>query len=635
MSGNEIDFAGINRKALAMLPELLPEWLPGGRIVGDEYSVCNPRRADRHPGSFMVNLRSGIWCDFIPGGASGSDPVSLYAYLNDIRQGEAAQRVGHRVGIERANGAHYNFDAAEQKKTPIIPVPEGVPPCNWRHPQHGEPVARWAYRNADGQLLGYAARVEWIENGKPKKNILPITWCRTDHSTGHYFSWRQKGIPAPRPLYRLPELLASPGAPVVVCEGEKKADRVPDLFPGYVGTTTMHGSKAPHKSDWMPLANRNVVFWPDHDQAGDDYAKAAAFLASAAGASSIRAVALPASFPEGWDIADPLPEGVTVEMLQEMVATAPAWTIPNAADIEIITIETVKAAAGALTHQSGIAEIAAVIGQLAAVRPDPLGKSSVLDTIKLNTAQKAHVLRDTLKIAKRELAGKSRAVERGRSWVAKCQLFENGEPKPNLFNLSLALREDPEWRDVLALNKFTGWITLRKAPPWEDAAKFKERHWTDADERQATIWLQNAGIQNAFSKAVFEAVTTVAEENPFHPVHDFLDSLVWDKIPRLDDWLIRYLGVHSAGNPENLMERELKHWEDIYRYVQTIGPCFLISAVARIYTPGCKADCVLILLGAQEILKSSALQALFDPWFTDEIADFGSKDAAMQIQGIG
>jgi predicted P-loop ATPase len=54
--------------------------------------------------------------------------------------------------------------------------------------------------------------------------------------------------------------------------------------------------------------------------------------------------------------------------------------------------------------------------------------------------------------------------------------------------------------------------------------------------------------------------------------------------------------------------------------------------VARIMKPGCKADCVPILEGAQGKGKSSAIEILFRPWFSDDIAELGSKDAAMQIR---
>jgi predicted P-loop ATPase len=56
--------------------------------------------------------------------------------------------------------------------------------------------------------------------------------------------------------------------------------------------------------------------------------------------------------------------------------------------------------------------------------------------------------------------------------------------------------------------------------------------------------------------------------------------------------------------------------------------------VARIYQPGAKADCVLILEGKQGSLKSTLLSTIAGPWFTDEIADLGSKDASIQTRGV-
>ena len=56
----------------------------------------------------------------------------------------------------------------------------------------------------------------------------------------------------------------------------------------------------------------------------------------------------------------------------------------------------------------------------------------------------------------------------------------------------------------------------------------------------------------------------------------------------------------------------------------------MVSAVARVMQPGCKADHALILEGKQGVGKSTALAAMVpDPaWFADEISDLGSKDGA-------
>lgn len=76
------DPARLKIAVLAVLPDLLREWLPGGQQVGDEYIAFNPRRVDRTLGSFRINTRSGRWRDHAIG-EGGSDAVSLYAYLRE------------------------------------------------------------------------------------------------------------------------------------------------------------------------------------------------------------------------------------------------------------------------------------------------------------------------------------------------------------------------------------------------------------------------------------------------------------------------------------------------------------------------------------------------------------------------
>ena len=95
---NHIAFARINAAALDVLPALLRRWLPDGRREGREYVALNPRRPDRHPGSFKVNLGSGRWCDFATGDRGG-DPVSLAAFLFNLSQTEAARHLAAMLSV--------------------------------------------------------------------------------------------------------------------------------------------------------------------------------------------------------------------------------------------------------------------------------------------------------------------------------------------------------------------------------------------------------------------------------------------------------------------------------------------------------------------------------------------------------
>ncbi len=93
-----LDFPAINRAALASLPALLRRWLPDGHLVGREYTARNPRRADKRPGSFRVNIHSGKWADFATADAGG-DVVSLAAYLSGTGQAEAARSLAKMLGV--------------------------------------------------------------------------------------------------------------------------------------------------------------------------------------------------------------------------------------------------------------------------------------------------------------------------------------------------------------------------------------------------------------------------------------------------------------------------------------------------------------------------------------------------------
>lgn len=95
-----LDYAAINRAALAHLPAILKRWLPDGRRQGAEWVARNPTRADRRLGSFSINLRTGRWSDFATGD-KGSDPISLAAYLFGLSQSKAARRLAGMMGMPR------------------------------------------------------------------------------------------------------------------------------------------------------------------------------------------------------------------------------------------------------------------------------------------------------------------------------------------------------------------------------------------------------------------------------------------------------------------------------------------------------------------------------------------------------
>ena len=200
-------------------------------------------------------------------------------------------------------------------------------------------------------------------------------------------------------------------------------------------------------------------------------------------------------------------------------------------------------------------------------------------------------------------------------WTNGLMKFSSGVVHPSLANACHALRSAPDLRLMLAYDEFAMKTVIVDAAPWDfHPSQFVARPWTPHDDLQAAEHLQRIGVPVKPQTAT-QAVELVARERPYHPVLDYLDGLVWDGRLRLDGWLAKYLGADESP------------------YSQSVGRSALIGAVARMRNPGCKLDTVPIIEGCQGLGKSSAARVLFEPWFSDELADLGSKDAAMQTQG--
>ncbi|MFW6074560.1 MAG: hypothetical protein ACOC9Y_03135, partial [Chloroflexota bacterium] len=108
------------------------------------------------------------------------------------------------------------------------------------------------------------------------------------------------------------ELVADTERPVLVVEGEKCADAAARVLAGeWIVTTWAGGSKAVTKTDWSPLADRDVTIWPDADEPG---LRAAREIKSRL--PQARILSFPAA-TDGWDAADAVAEGAD---LREIVA---------------------------------------------------------------------------------------------------------------------------------------------------------------------------------------------------------------------------------------------------------------------------------------------------------------------------
>ena len=183
-----------------------------------------------------------------------------------------------------------------------------------------------------------------------------------------------------------------------------------------------------------------------------------------------------------------------------------------------------------------------------------------------------------------------------------------GRPRPHVTNLVAILEGDPRWAGRL------GWCDFSTRPLLDGDPMLEH------ELGEVMVWLGQRYQLHTTEGPLARALGTVCHRHANHPVRDYLDALVWDGTERIRWWLHWWMGCQA---------------DDL---TQAFGMRWLISAVARIYAPGCKVDTMLVLQGRQGAGKSSALQALAGaPWFCDTKLPLGSADpraAMMNVHGV-
>lgn len=188
----------------------------------------------------------------------------------------------------------------------------------------------------------------------------------------------------------------------------------------------------------------------------------------------------------------------------------------------------------------------------------------------------------------------------------------------HIVNAIEILANDEHWTGTLALNELSQTVELINRPPFENEdGVFLRRPLRDDDVSRTTAWLAAAHSLFVGTDIVAQAASAIAYRNGYHPVREYLDSLTWDTEPRLSCWLEDHCGAESVTGDG--------------QYIRQVARAWMISAVARIYRPGCQVDHTLILEGKTSIGKSTVFRVLGGDWFTDQMPSLESKDSSMQV----
>lgn len=201
-------------------------------------------------------------------------------------------------------------------------------------------------------------------------------------------------------------------------------------------------------------------------------------------------------------------------------------------------------------------------------------------------------------------------------WLQKLELSPTtGRPAKTAHNVLVVLTHDPAIREKIYRDTFTDRLMAKGPLPWPPRNKNDQTFsWSDADEHGLFLYIERV-LGYRTEGAIRSALVYCSEQNAMNPVEEYLMSLEWDGIPRLDSLYVDYLGAED------------------HPFIRTITRKALVAAVARAMAEQVKFDYMTVVCGTQGIGKSTLFRRLGKEWFSDSLKTFEGKEAEELIQG--
>ena len=187
------------------------------------------------------------------------------------------------------------------------------------------------------------------------------------------------------------------------------------------------------------------------------------------------------------------------------------------------------------------------------------------------------------------------------------QLDDKGIPCVTIDNFLLIMQNDPFYADVR-------YNLLMNAPEFQ--AKGIPRRWTDADEAESRHYMEHAYNIYGDNKH-YDALRLLFRDREYHPIQDLVDSLVWDGVPRIENFLVKWASAEDND------------------YTREVSRLIFAGGIHRLYEPGCKFDDVPVLVGtSQGEGKSTLVRWLnMNDQFYSEVTEIEGQRAIEQLEG--
>ena len=196
---------------------------------------------------------------------------------------------------------------------------------------------------------------------------------------------------------------------------------------------------------------------------------------------------------------------------------------------------------------------------------------------------------------------------------ALLETTEKGGFRNSIRNCLTVFQCDPLLSGAVAYNLLTDRTDILKPI---GCKRTPDSPMTDTDMKYIRLYLEETyGLTS--EKKIQDAADLAAHQNSYHPVREYLNSLTWDGTERIRSCLRHFLGAS----------------EDDYTY-QSLR-LFLLGAIHRAFSPGCKFEVMLCLVGGQGAGKSTffRLLAVKDEWFSDDLRKLDDDNVYRKLQG--
>jgi len=196
---------------------------------------------------------------------------------------------------------------------------------------------------------------------------------------------------------------------------------------------------------------------------------------------------------------------------------------------------------------------------------------------------------------------------------AMLETTEKGGFRNSIRNCLTVFQYDPLLSGAVSYNLLTDRTDILKPIGYKRTPGIP---MTDTDMKYIRLYLEETyGLTS--EKKIQDAADLAAHQNSYHPVRDFLTSLAWDGTGRIRSCLRHFLGAA----------------DDDYTFESL--RLFLLGAIHRAFSPGCKFEVMLCLVGGQGAGKSTffRLLAVRDEWFSDDLRKLDDDNVYRKLQG--